>query len=255
MYNQSAIFNIRLFSMNDRMNNQIAIVDDDIEILDVLSKKLAEYGYKPQIFTCGEDLIKTIKAGNIYSLILLDINLSDNEDGISICRKIKCMVDIPIIFVSAYSSVLDKVVGLEVGADDYITKPYDFRELLARIKLILRRTKESTIGYGGIYETETWKLDLSKRIIIYSGKSFTKLTSGLYDLLVFLINHKETIINREALYQHLFQEKFQSYDRRLDVRISQLRKILDQDLYNKTYIETIKGIGYKLVESPIVIQK
>ncbi len=219
----------------------IYIIEDDEDIQELLKYNLNKEGYKVRSFYNGKEPLEKIKFDN-PDLVILDIMLPD-LDGLEFCKKVKTdplTEHIPIIMLTAKSTEIDKVVGLELGADDYITKPFSIRELLARIKAVLRRysqidKKDIPIIKEGDLEINKEKLEVKLR-----GEP-VKLTTKEYRILLALINSKNKALSRDQILDFVWEDNMDVFDRTIDVHINKLRLKLKD--YGK-YIKTVRGYGY-----------
>lgn len=223
----------------------IYIVEDDASIRDLIIYVLSgDMGFECKGFPDSEQFWAQLKE-TVPELIILDVMLP-KEDGLSILRKVRSMkttADIPIIMLTAKGSEYDKVVGLDSGADDYISKPFGISELIARIKRLLARTKKGTISENKLF-LGTLEIDTSKHLVLSNGKKI-ELTLKEFELLVFLMRNKNIVFSREE-----FLEKVWGYDaaietRTVDTHIMSLRAKIGEA---EKYIQTIRGIGYKIGE-------
>jgi len=220
---------------------KILIVEDDSDISEMIRYNIEKEGYSTISIFDGSDVYLTVKNNNI-DLILLDIMLP-NKDGLEICkdlRKDPTAENIPIIMLTAKSQETDKIIGLELGADDYVTKPFSPKELIARIKAVLRRQKPA----NNISNTVTFKnlvIDPHKHKVTLSGKEI-KLTATEFKLLNLLVNRPGFVISREKILDQVFGYDTSRYDRTIDTHIKSLRKKLGKA---KAYIQTVRGFGYK----------
>jgi DNA-binding response OmpR family regulator len=224
------------------LRENILIIEDDEDISQILRFSLTREGYKVKINDNGlrvEDDIQTFKP----NLILLDIMLGD-IDGFSICKEIT-NYKIPIIMITARIDITDKILGLELGADDYITKPFDIREVITRIRVALRRKKEITnqknkenVSSGNISISE------QSRIVKCNGEEI-KLKPKEFDLLLFLVKNKNRVYSRDELLNLVWGYDFIGDTRTIDVHITRLRQKLKKEIN----IETVFGVGYMLKES------
>jgi DNA-binding response OmpR family regulator len=185
-----------------------------------------------------------VLANNTFDLIILDLMLP-GEDGLSIAKRLKSALNVPIIIVSAQGEDVDRIVGLEIGADDYIAKPFNPRELLARIRAVLRRAQnrpatpepETVVHFG------PFALDLSAHRLAHDGKT-VPLTSGEFDLLVILVAHPNKVLDRDRLLDMLTGAERSPFDRSIDVRVTRLRSKIEANPSEPVYIKTIWGKGY-----------
>lgn len=223
----------------------ILVVDDDQEIRSLLSKFLGKHDYRVTIAKDGRDMRDQLKDWKI-DLIVLDL-MMPGEDGLSLCRWVRSESDVPIIMLTAMGEDVDRIIGLEVGADDYIAKPFNPRELLARIKAVLRRSAAAAVPVGAGNE-ETVKfadfvLDIGTRTLKKSGTDIP-LTTGEYDLLVAFIEHPKRVLNRDQLLDMARGRAAIPFDRAIDVQVGRLRKKIEADIKTPTMIKTVRGGGY-----------
>lgn len=223
------------------MQSLILVVDDDIDILSVLKANLELHGFSvktAQNWTAAEKELRD----SIPDLIVLDIMLPDGN-GIEICQSLReRFPDLPIMMLTARDKVSDKVMGLESGADDYIVKPFETLELIARIKACLRRSKHDLSERIVI---DDLVIDVKKRIVTLKGKELV-LTPKEYDLLFFLVSHRGEVLTREGIRKHLWKESsIYSWSRVIDVHIQHLRQKIEKNPSRPVYILTVPGVGYK----------
>ncbi|WP_041701788.1 response regulator transcription factor [Gottschalkia acidurici] len=224
--------------------NKILIIEDEESICDILSYSLRKEGYFVKCVFNGRDGLKLIENFS-PNLVILDLMLPDMS-GFDICRKITVNYKIPIFMLTARNDIVDKVLGLELGADDYITKPFDIREVIARIKVILRRI-ESLKDYNDsetMYISSYIKIDRMSRTIYKDGEE-VKLKPKEYDLLSFFCENKGRVFEREELLDSIWDIDFEGDIRTVDVHIQRLRKKLDKE-NSTSIIETVYGVGYKM---------
>ena len=239
----------------------ILIVEDDEELKHLLQKGLLTYGFVADAVDNGEDLLQKMDE-KAYDLVILDIMLP-GEDGLSLCRKLrdssqKCP-DIPIIFTSALGEPADRVVGLELGADDYLPKPFIMRELIARIRSVLRRSsknrnindQQTHIMADAISERASqtilfgkWKLDLFSRCIVDDSGIAVALSKTEFMLLSCLLCHPHQVLSRDQIISRIGTDE--SYDRNVDVQINRLRNKLRDTDKRHPIIQTVRGMGYML---------
>ena len=230
--------------------DRIAVVDDDARIRDLLRRYLTQEGFEVLLAEDGKSLNRLLSREPI-DLIVLDL-MMPGEDGLSICRRLRAADDItPIIMLSAKVDEVDRIVGLEVGADDYLPKPFNPRELLARIHAVLRRrpaleapgapSKEAVLVQFGPFE-----FDLSLRRLTKNGAPVA-LTTGEFSMLKALVRHPRQPLSRDKLAQLARGREFEPFDRSLDVQVSRLRKLIESDAAQPRYIQTVWGVGYVFV--------
>jgi two-component system alkaline phosphatase synthesis response regulator PhoP len=226
----------------------IFVVEDELHIQQLIKYNLEANGFKVTVFENGEDLLKYI-VENIPDLFILDIMLP-GIDGLEVCRQIKQNLNtksIPIIMLTAKSEEFDKVLGLELGADDYITKPFSIRELLARIKALFRRIntiaepKIDIISHAGI------TIDCTRREV-YKGDRLIEMPLKEFELLKMLVLNKGKVLSREHLLDKIWGFDYYGETRTVDVHIRYLRQKIEDNDENPTFIETIRGIGYRFTD-------
>lgn len=226
---------------------KILLIDDDYEIIDLLTILLEVEGYNVDAATNGLSGIEKLKKG-CYHLIILDLNLPDIS-GEQVCKIIRKSSNIPILVLSAKESVSDKVLCLEYGADDYITKPFQNIELLARVKAILRRCTlenssdtQSTITYKGFtIDTENMVVSKNSEIIQFTPKEF--------EIFLYLVKNKGKIVPREKIINDLWgKDNLYKWSRSIDVHIQHIRQKIEKNPKGQALLKTISGVGYKLEE-------
>ncbi|MGC8971279.1 MAG: winged helix-turn-helix domain-containing protein [bacterium] len=227
------------------MAEKILIVDDEKPIVDSIKYTLYKEGYDVVVSYDGEDALEKFKKEN-PDLIILDIMLP-KLSGLEVCRIIRRTSNVPIIMLTAKGEDMDKVIGLELGADDYVPKPFSMRELVARIKAVLRRTKlpVNLVKTKERLEFDDVVIDIKGRIVTKKGVQ-VDLSPKEFDLLVTLAENEGRVMSREYLLSHVWGEDFYGDDRTVDVHIRWLREKLEDDPSNPKYIQTVRGIGYIL---------
>jgi len=229
----------------------ILVVDDDPQIGDLLSEYLEKHGYRVSIARDGIQMKRVLKRVKV-DLVVLDIMLP-GEDGLSLCRHLRETSEVPIIMLSAVGEEPDRVIGLEVGADDYLAKPYSPRELLARIKALVRRTtgrlaerrKSSQIATMPNIYFQNWTLDQNKRRLIAPDGVTVPLSSGEYELLIAFLENAGRTLNRDQLLDLTRGREAMPYDRTIDVQVARLRKKIEKDPKTPEVIVTVRGGGYQ----------
>ena len=225
-------------------NEKILVVDDEENIAELISYNLTSNGYKVIIANNGNDAVK-LAVEEKPNLILLDLMIP-GKDGYDVCKDIRSNSEVrntPIIMLTAKSEELDKILGLELGADDYITKPFSVRELLARVKAVLRRfsisePENNILVFGNL------TADFDKREILVNDKKLD-LTLKEFELLEILIRNKGKILTRDTLLDKIWGYEYIGETRTVDVHIRYLRKKIEEDDKNPKCIETIRGVGYR----------
>jgi two-component system OmpR family response regulator len=231
-------------SRNPSAGARILMVDDDPGIRDVVSEFLARHGYVVETAADAAGMEQALEKGNV-DLMVLDVMLP-GEDGLSICRRMAGGGP-AIIMLSAMGEDTDRIVGLEIGADDYLPKPCNPRELLARIRAVLRRRQElkpSEDRPTGVLEFAGWRLDLVRRELRAPEGVMINLSSGEFSLLRALIERPQRVLTRDQLLDFARGPETEAYDRAIDVQISRLRKKLDDGMGGQELIRTIRNEGY-----------
>ncbi len=230
--------------------DRVIVVDDDARIRDLLRRYLTQEGFEVVLAEDGKTLTRLLTRENI-DLIVLDLMLP-GEDGLSICRRLRAAKDMtPIIMLTAKVEDVDRIVGLEVGADDYLTKPFNPRELLARIHAVLRRRPTLEAPGAPSQSTQTvsfgpFEFDLSLRRLTKAGEALA-MTTGEFSMLKALVRHPRQPLSRDKLAHLARGREFEPFDRSLDVQVSRLRKLIEPDATQPRYIQTVWGVGYVFV--------
>jgi two-component system OmpR family response regulator len=223
----------------------ILIVDDDRELRELLTGVLDRHGYRVDAVADGRAMWQRMEAGR-FDLIVLDLMLP-GEDGLALCRRLRATSDLPVIMLTALAEETDRIIGLEMGADDYVVKPFSPRELLARIKAVLRRTAASTLGTredGAVLVFEGWRLDVAKRELHSPDGVLVPLTAGEFDLLVAFAEHPQRVLSRDQLLDLTKGRAAGVYDRAVDVQLSRLRRKIEADPEDPVLIKTVRSGGY-----------
>lgn len=229
---------------------QILVVDDDGEVRQLLEDYLGGQGY--QVRTCADSaaMRQTLKTG-MPDLVLLDVGLP-GEDGLSLARFLREHHDLPVIMISGAGSALDRIIGLEVGADDYLAKPFDPRELLARVKTVLRRYRRATPAAAAEDARRTLqlgkcRLDLERHQLFDGAGSEIPLTAMEFDLLQAFAQRPNRPLSRDQLLNLTQHRDWNPFDRSIDIRIARLRRKLEPDPNKPQIIRTLRGVGYMFV--------
>lgn len=235
----------------------LAVVDDEADITQLLGNYLQHHGYRVTQLHDGRSLM-ALMATDAPALVLLDLGLP-GEDGFSIARQLREHWRCGLVIVTGRADAVDKVVGLEVGADDYVTKPFDLRELLARIKAVLRRTAPAEPAAAPAQAAAAprdrlcfagWELDLAARRLLDPQGREVGLTSGEFDLLRTFARHPGRVLSRDFLLERTRGREAAPFDRTIDVQVGRLRKKLEADPEDPQLIKSVRGAGYILV--PVV---
>jgi len=227
--------------------DRVVVVDDDARIRDLLRRYLTQEGFEVLLAEDAKALNRLLTRETVH-LIVLDLMLP-GEDGLSICRRLRAANDLtPIIMLTAKVEDVDRIVGLEVGADDYLPKPFNPRELLARIHAVLRRRPTLEAPGAPALDAQTvtfgpFEFDLALRRLSKEGEQIA-LTTGEFSMLKALVRHPRQPLSRDKLAQLARGREFEPFDRSLDVQISRLRKMIEPDPAQPRYIQTVWGVGY-----------
>jgi two-component system OmpR family response regulator len=226
----------------------ILIVDDHREIRDLVSRALTKEGFR--VSTAGDGrAMRKVMADSRIDLVLLDLMLP-GEDGLSLCRALRSESKIPIIMLTAKGEEVDRVIGLEMGADDYVPKPFGSRELIARIRAVLRRSQEAAgsepnrAGRSKRYRFDRWLLDTGARELVRDDNVTVPLSTGEYDLLLALVERPQRVLTRDQLLDLARGRAANAFDRSIDTQVSRLRRKLERDPGDPKIIKTVWGGGY-----------
>ena len=228
----------------------LLVVDDDREIRTLVAQFLTKHGYRVTSAKDGEEMARILETGRV-DLIVLDL-MMPGDDGLTLCRRLRAdqaTAATPIIMLTAMGEETDRVVGLEMGADDYIAKPFSPREQLARIKAVLRRSVPpadagSQQATGKFLVFDGWKLDLARRELRSPDNVLVQLSAGEYDLLVAFVEHPQRVLTRDQLLDLARGRSAIPFDRSIDVQVSRLRRKIEPDASDPTLIKTVRGGGY-----------
>lgn len=232
--------------MDDRPH--ILVVDDDREILTLLRDYLETKGFRATAVQSGAAARRSLLRDPV-DLIVLDLMLP-NESGLDICRDLRRTSDVPVIMLTALGEAVDRIVGLEVGADDYLSKPFDPRELISRIRAVLRRARPASKGNGSgrtsNYRFANWRLDSVSRTLTDRTGNAVDIGGAEFRLLSLLLAYAGRVLSRSELSGRLRGRDFDPFDRSIDVRISRLRHLLGDDARTPEIIKTVYGEGYTI---------
>jgi two-component system, OmpR family, response regulator len=226
----------------------LLIVDDDPEIRDLLARYLRRQGFRVDLAADGRAMARQLEAGR-FDLVVLDLMLP-GEDGLSLCRRLRATSSLPVIMLTAMGEETDRIVGLEMGADDYLAKPFNPRELLARIRAVLRRAHgvppPATAEPSAALAFAGWRLDVGRRELRDQDGVLVPLTSGEFDLLLAFAERPQRVLNRDQLLDLTRGRSAQAFDRSIDVQLSRLRRKIEADPKDPQLIKTVRGGGYML---------
>ncbi|MBL7977042.1 MAG: response regulator transcription factor [Bacteroidetes Order II. Incertae sedis bacterium] len=236
------------------MNNpNILLVEDDAELAKLVSGRLRDSGYDIRVVGSGPDAVDAVQA-QLPDLLLLDVMLP-GFDGLEVCRRVRAQHPLLyIVMLTARTDEIDRIVGLEVGADDYITKPFSLQELVARVRSILRRIRLTQESGGGntfpkvtpneLLQFDGLHLDVTRREVRKDGQ-LLHLTVREFDLLLFLMQNPDRPFTRGQLLEKVWDIRYEGYDRTVDSHVQRLRTKIERDSENPRYVRTVWGLGYK----------
>ncbi|RFB79974.1 response regulator [Methylovirgula sp. 4M-Z18] len=228
----------------------ILVVDDDPRIRQMLTRYFEQEGYRVSI--AGDGVAMRAQLNDTVDVILLDV-VMPGEDGVTLAREIRANSDVGIIMLTGRDDVLDRVVGLEVGADDYIAKPFHLREVMARVKSVVRRrsrrpdppTRVPAVGPDDeVIRFDGWRLDTGRRQLVSPHGDDVVLTTGEFDLLAALIKHPGRVFGRETLMDLTRGREWDAFDRTIDAQVARLRKKIEIDPKKPALVKSVRGVGY-----------
>jgi two-component system OmpR family response regulator len=226
-------------------HKHVLIVDEDREARTTLAGQLERLGYRVTTAASGSGMLRAVERARI-DLVMLDVRFSE-EDGMRLCRSLRAASDVPFIILARRADEVDRILGLEMGADDYLAKPVNFRELLARMRNILRRTNPSAATAAmraRLFRFGGWQLDSVARELLSPRGESAALRNSEYRVLASLLAHGNRVVSREKLIELARGRDAAPFDRSIDVRISRLRQILGDDARVPRIIKTVHGEGY-----------
>ena len=227
------------------MPHTVLVADDEPKIVELVSNYLKNDGYAVIRAFNGQEALAAIKTDN-PDCVLLDINMP-GLDGLSVAREARKTSDVPIVFLTARTEEIDRIVGFEVGADDYVQKPFSPRELVARVKAILRRSEGKADTAGEKLTLGDISVDTGKRLCSIAGKTID-LTTAQLDILVFMMRSPGRVWSRLELLRASSGSAFEGYERTIDAHVKNIRKALGDDSERPRFIETVRGAGYRFME-------
>jgi two-component system, OmpR family, response regulator len=228
-------------------SDHILVVDDDLGLRELLDRYFAGNGYRVTTVANGRQM-REVLANHRVDLIVLDLMLP-GDDGLTLCRNLRANYDIPILMLTARGDEADRIVGLEMGADDYLTKPFAPRELLARIRSVLRRAEMLPRNLAAsekarLFRFGEWKLDTAGRFLVDSDGTAVSLSGAEYRLLRVFLDHPQHVLNRDQLLDLTQGREAEVFDRSIDLLVSRLRQRLRDDAREPSYIKTVRSEGY-----------
>ena len=226
--------------------SHLLIVDDDVEVLDLLQKFLRQHGYEVDVASDGKGLWQALER-RVPDLVILDVMLP-GDSGLVLCQRLRAEYKMAVIMLTAMGELSDRVVGLERGADDYLTKPVAARELLARVRAVLRRAGESASSPPAdvrtVLEFSGWQLEVLRRELRSPEGVLIPLSTGEFELLLVFAEHPRRVLSRQQLLDLARGEAHEAYDRSIDVQVSRLRRKLERDDDCEPLIRTLRNVGY-----------
>ena len=230
------------------MSNVVLLIEDDVRLGELLVEYLSEAGFSVQHALTGAQGLARVQAVPTPDVVVLDLMLPD-MDGLTVCQKVRAQSNVPILMLTARGDAMDRIVGLEMGADDYLPKPFEPRELLARLRAILRRGAGQMVADADSDVLQFGSLTIDRgarevRIQTHSGERVCDITSYQYDLLLVLAERAGRVLSRDFLIEHLKNQALEAFDRSIDVHISRVRAEIEDDPKQPKRIVTVRGAGY-----------
>lgn len=231
--------------MTDTAPIRLLVVDDERSLREPLAEYLAREGFEVREAESAA-AARTVLVGFAPNLVLLDI-MMPGEDGLSLCRHLVETRDVPVILVTAKGESTDRIIGLEIGADDYVTKPFEPRELVARIRSVLRRAARTALPVETdiVYHFEGWHLDLLKRKLVDPEGASVSISTAEFRLLRAFLDHPRQVLDRDRLLDMVQGREAQLFDRAVDNQVSRLRRKIEADSRDPQLIQTVRGGGYR----------
>ena len=233
-------------------SEHLLVVDDDARIRKLMTHYFGEEGYRVSAASDGAGMWKVLQAGAVDA-IFLDLVLP-GDDGLALARQVRARTDTPIIMLTGRDDVVDRIVGLEMGADDYIAKPFHLREVLARLRTVLRRRRgaaaQAAEADREVLRFEGWSLDLGRRRLWRAGGDEVALTTGEFDILAVLARSPGRVFSRDMLMDLTRGRALEAFDRTIDAQIARLRRKVEADPRHPALIKSVRGIGYVFTGQP-----
>ncbi|MDE1992153.1 MAG: response regulator [Rhizobiaceae bacterium] len=234
-------------ALDQPQREHVLVVDDDPRIRQMLTRYFEDEGYLVTSAGSGVEMRTRLKQDR-FDIILLDLILPGGEDGLTLAREIRAQSDVPIMMLTGRDDVVDRIIGLEMGADDYIAKPFHLREVHARMKSILRRHKvvprTPEASQDDIAHFDGWQLNFDRRQLLAADGSEVELTTGEFDMLAVFVRHAGRVLGREVLMDLTRGRNLEAFDRTIDAQIARLRKKIEKDPKHPKLIKSIRGVGY-----------
>lgn len=229
------------------MHPRLLMIEDDRSLATMVAEYLAAAGMMVTGRTTAAEGLRALRQGG-FDAVILDVMLPD-QDGFEVCRRLRAESDIPILMLTARGEETDRILGLELGADDYLPKPFNPRELLARLRAILRRREAGGGRPGAVLQFGRLDIDRDARALRVDGEE-RPLTSHQFDLLWILASNAGRVLSRDALMDKLKGEELEPFDRSLDVHVSRIRAVIEDDPKQPRRILTVRGVGYVFAKRP-----
>jgi two-component system OmpR family response regulator len=236
--------------------SRVAVVEDDPDISRMMTNYMADHGFEVTAARNGRDLDR-LMSGMKIDCVILDVGLP-GEDGLSICRRLRGKSTVPIIMVTGRGSDTDRIVGLELGADDYLPKPFNPRELVARVRAVMRRSAGGEMPQTQAPQVlvfEGWRLDMARRQLFTPDGSPRSLTSGEFNILSIFCQNPRKVLSRDDLLDLLHGRAAAVFDRSIDVQISRLRRKIETNLKDPSFIKTVRYGGYFFTPQVVAVEE
>ena len=227
------------------MSERILVVDDEPAIVDAVTYALRASGFEVDAFADGESALEAARSPEGYDVLVLDVRLP-GLSGIEICRRLRSESDVPILILTAMDAEVDRVLGLEAGADDYVTKPFSVAELVSRVRAILRRRELDRAAGGAVRRIGSLELDVHRHEVRIDGRTI-RLTPSEFRLLALLAQEPERVYSRREIMQHLWDSTYVGDQRACDIHVSNLRRKIEETPGRPERLVTVRGVGYKLL--------
>jgi DNA-binding response OmpR family regulator len=227
------------------MSDRILVVDDEPAIVDAVTYALRASGFEVDTFGDGESALEAALSKDGYDVLVLDVRLP-GLSGIEICRRLRSESDVPILILTAMDAEVDRVLGLEAGADDYVTKPFSVVELVSRVRAILRRRELDRAAGGAVRRVGSLELDVNRHEVRIDGRTI-RLTPSEFRLLALLAQEPERVYTRREIMQHLWDSTYVGDQRACDIHVSNLRRKIEDTPGRPQRLVTIRGVGYRLL--------
>jgi two-component system OmpR family response regulator len=236
-------------------HGNILVVDDDLDVLDTVECFLSDAGYRVTKAEDGQQALSKF-ANQQFDLVIVDLKLP-GSDGLTVIRGLRKVSEVGIVILSGLGETTDRIIGLEVGADDYLAKPFELRELLARVRSVLRRTEAKTTPLSSesqFYIFGGWKMDITSRKLISPEGQVVDLTSGEFNLLQALVQHPNRVLSRDQLLDYIYHNYTPAFERAVDVQIGRLRSKIEKNPKKPQLIKTVRGAGYMFSPKVVVLK-